>query len=220
MLVPHERYLLAFDGIEESLAGTYMCSGLTAYSALRKAGELGQDDTLALVGLGGVGLMGLQFARALFPAATIVAADINQASLAKAVELGATRVYNTAEEGVTKQVLRDSGGGVSVAIDFVGAEASLDFAQRSVAKGGKVIITGLFGGRFTIPIPMFPFRELTLAGSYVGSLAHAKDMLALVQAGDVNPIPVERRALACAGESLDDLRAGRVVGRIVRDCQA
>ncbi len=219
VLVPQARYLLAFDGIEEGLAGPYMCSGLTAYSALRKA-KLGPGDTLAIVGLGGVGMMGLQFARALYADVDIVAADIDEARLQTALSQGAVRVYETAQEGAAKQLLRDSGGGASVAIDFVGAEASLDFAQRSVGKGGQVIITGLFGGRFSLPIPMFPFRELTVAGSYVGSLAHAREMLDLVRAGKVEPIPVERRALDRAGESLDDLRAGRIVGRVVLDCQA
>jgi D-arabinose 1-dehydrogenase-like Zn-dependent alcohol dehydrogenase len=219
VLVPHPRYLLAFDGIEESLAGPYMCSGLTAYSALRKAGWLGNGDTLAIVGLGGVGMMGLQFARALYPDADIVGADIDDASLQVALQQGAARVYNTTDKDAGKQLLRDSGGGAAVAVDFVGAETSLTFAQRSVAKGGKVIIVGLFGGRFSLPIPMFPFRELTLSGSYVGSLAHAGEMMTLVKTGQVNPIPVQRRALERASESLDDLRAGRVVGRVVLDCQ-
>jgi D-arabinose 1-dehydrogenase-like Zn-dependent alcohol dehydrogenase len=220
VLVPHTRYLLTFDGIEESLAGPYMCSGLTAYSALRKAGALAEGDTLAIVGLGGVGMMGLQFARALYPNADIVGADIDEASLQAALQLGAARVYNTADKDTGKQLLRDSSGGAAVAIDFVGAEASLTFAQRAVAKGGKVVIVGLFGGRFSLPIPMFPFRELTLSGSYVGSLAHAGEMLELVKTGKVKPIPVERRALERASQSLDDLRAGRIVGRVVLDCQA
>ena len=218
VLVPDAKYLLQFDGIEEGMAGTYMCSGLTAYSALRKAGDLGKGNTLAIVGLGGVGLMGLQLARALFPHAEIVGADIDDATLQAAIQLGAARVYNTADEVAGKQLIRDSGGGTTAAIDFVGAEATLTFAQRSVAKGGKVIIVGLFGGRFSLPIPMFPFRELTLSGSYVGSLAHATELLELAKAGKVSPIPVEHRALHRASESLADLRQGRVVGRVVLDC--
>lgn len=219
VMVPHARYLLAFDGIDEKLAGPYMCSGLTAYSALRKVGALGSGATLAIVGLGGVGMMGLQFARALYPEAQVVGADIHAASLEAGTRLGAERVYDTSDKDAGKQLLKDSGGGAVAAVDFVGSEASLNFAQRSVGKGGKVIIVGLFGGRFAMPIPMFPFRELTLSGSYVGSLAHAQEMLALVKAGKVEPIPVEHRTLAQASESLDDLRAGRVVGRVVLDCQ-
>ena len=84
-----------------------------------------------------------------------------------------------------------------------------------VAKGGAVIVVGLIGGTFTIPVAMFPLRALTLMGSYVGSPAEAVEMLALVKAGKVAPIPVETRGLDQASRSLDDLRAGKIVGRVV-----
>jgi len=84
-----------------------------------------------------------------------------------------------------------------------------------VAKGGAVIIVGLIGGSFTIPVPMFPLRALTIMGSYVGSPAEAREMLALVKAGKVAPIPVEARGLDQASRSLDDLRGGKIVGRVV-----
>src|SRR5262249_18340500 len=81
--------------------------------------------------------------------------------------------------------------------------------------GGAVVIVGLIGGSFSLPVPMFPLRALTIMGSYVGSLAEARDMLALVQAGKVAPIPVELRPLEATNAALDDLRAGQVVGRVV-----
>jgi D-arabinose 1-dehydrogenase-like Zn-dependent alcohol dehydrogenase len=62
---------------------------------------------------------------------------------------------------------------------------------------------------------MFPLRALTVMGSYVGSPAEAREMLDLVKAGRIAPIPVETRPLAETGRSLDDLRAGRIVGRVV-----
>ena len=71
VLVPHPRYLLDTEGVPEGLAATYMCSGLTAYSALRKAGPLGAGEHLVIVGLGGVGMMGLQFARFAFGPETL-----------------------------------------------------------------------------------------------------------------------------------------------------
>ena len=102
------------------------------------------------------------------------------------------------------------GGGVGAAVDFAGSDKSLDFAQGAVAKGGAVIIVGLIGGSFSIPVPMFPLRALTIMGSYVGSPAEAHEMMALVKAGKVAPIPVELRPLEQTSRSLDDLRAGRV----------
>ena len=84
-----------------------------------------------------------------------------------------------------------------------------------MAKGGAAIVVGLFGGSFSMPVPMLPLRAITLMGSYVGSTAEAREMLDLVKAGKVAPIPVEKRPLSETSRSLDDLRAGKIVGRVV-----
>jgi D-arabinose 1-dehydrogenase-like Zn-dependent alcohol dehydrogenase len=218
VLVPNPQFLLDSEGIEEGLAGTYMCSGLTAFSALKKVAPLGAGQTIAIVGLGGVGYMGLQFARALFPEARIIGVDINDDTLKSASENGADMVFNSSDPAAAKQIIKESGGGIEASIDFVGAESSLNFAQRIVGKGGKVVVVGLFGGRFSMPIPMFPFRELSIIGSYAGSLPHAIEMLDLVRQGLVVPIPIEKRPLAQAENTLGDLRQGKIVGRVVLEC--
>ncbi|HWE20284.1 MAG TPA: zinc-binding dehydrogenase, partial [Hyphomicrobiaceae bacterium] len=92
---------------------------------------------------------------------------------------------------------------------------SLSLAQSVVAKGGAAIVVGLIGGSFTLPVPMFPLRALTVMGSYVGSPAEAREVVDLVKAGKIAPIPVETRPLEETSQSLDDLRAGRIVGRVV-----
>src|SRR6188474_3095534 len=73
VLVPHPRYLIDYAPLSAALAGAYMCSGLTAFSALKRIAEHAKRGPVLLVGLGGVGMMGLAFARALFPHAPIVA---------------------------------------------------------------------------------------------------------------------------------------------------
>ena len=78
-----------------------------------------------------------------------------------------------------------------------------------------MVIVGLFGGGMAMPIPMFPFRALTIGGSYVGSLAEAEAMMELVRAGKVDPIPVREAPLSSANDVLTDLRDGKVVGRVV-----
>lgn len=214
VLVPHPRYLIEAHGIDTRLAGSYMCSGLTAYSAIRKAGRyLPESGSLMIVGLGGVGMMGLEIARALTDARKY-AADVVAAKREVAVSLGAAAAFDPKGPDARKAVLREAGA-MNAAIDFVGSEASLNFAQSVVGKGGAVIIVGLMGGKFSLPVPMFPLRELTLAGSYVGSLAEARELMALVRAGRIRPIPVDERPLARANSALDDLRAGSVTGRVV-----
>ncbi len=215
VIVPHPRYLLDYTGIQDGLAATYMCSGLTAFSALKKLGDVPRGETIAIVGLGGVGMMGLQFARALFPDNKIVGADIDPNKLQAAKGAGADEVYDTSDADAVKAVIGDTGGGVYGAVDFVGAEPSLNFASSIIRKGGYVVVVGLFGGGFSTPIPMFPMRQMGILGSFVGSLEETKEMLALVQAGKIDPIPVEPRPMTQATQTLNDLREGNILGRVV-----
>ena len=217
IIVPHPRYLLDCEGIPAGLAATYMCSGLTAYSALKKMGQPSPGDQLAIVGLGGVGMMGLQCARALFPDTPINAVDVDDNKLQTALDNGATAAYNTNEQNAAKQLLKTTGG-LLATVDFVGSESSLGFANRAVRKGGKVIIVGLFGGAFSMPIPLFPLRAISLIGSYVGTLSETRELLELAKTGRLQPIPIEKRPLSQANQTINDLRAGRVLGRAVLSC--
>jgi len=214
VMVPHPRYLIDFGNVPASLAGTYMCSGLTAFSAMKKLGSVGKNDPVVIVGLGGVGMMGLQFAKALFGTAPI-AVDIDPGKLDAAARAGAGLVLRANDPDALKQLMAATGGGAFAAIDFVGSEASLQFATSAVRKGGKVVIAGLFGGGFAMPIPMFPMRAISIAGTYVGTLGEANDMMALVKAGKVQPIPVATRPLSAASDTLNDLRSGKILGRVV-----
>ncbi|MCC6918556.1 MAG: alcohol dehydrogenase catalytic domain-containing protein [Alphaproteobacteria bacterium] len=213
VLVPHEKYALDFGKADPALAAAYMCSGLTAFGALKKIGKPTKSDPIAIVGLGGVGMMGLQFARAMFDC-PIIGVDVDPAKLEAAKAAGASAVVNSREDGALKKFLGETGGAYA-AVDFVGSEASFAFAQGCVRKGGKVVIVGLFGGAFTMPIPLLPMRAISIAGSYVGSLPETHEMLALVKAGKIDPIPVTRRKLSEATRTLDDLREGKIVGRVV-----
>src|SRR5262252_7002353 len=214
VLVPHPRYLLNADGIAPEMAGALMCSGLTGYGAIKKALPFLRAGPLLIVGLGGVGMMGLQFARALTDKPIFVA-DIDGKKRTAALAAGAAEAFDPADAGARKAIVKATGGGVGAAVDFAGSDKSLNFAHGPVAKGGAVIIVGLIGGSFSLPVPMFPLRALTIMGSYVGSLAEAHEMIALVEAGKVAPIPVELRPLAETSRALDDLRQGRVLGRVV-----
>jgi D-arabinose 1-dehydrogenase-like Zn-dependent alcohol dehydrogenase len=214
VLVPHPRYLLDVEGIAPEIAGPLMCSGLTGYGAIRKALPYLRLGPLLIVGLGGVGMMGLQFARALTDAPILVA-DIDAAKCEAALKLGAREAFDPADAGARKAIAKASGGGVGAAVDFAGSDKSLSLAQSVVAKGGAAIVVGLIGGSFTLPVPMFPLRALTVMGSYVGSPAEAREVVDLVKAGKIAPIPVETRPLDATSRSLDDLRAGRIVGRVV-----
>lgn len=214
VVVPHPKYLLDYTGVPADLAGCYMCSGLTAFGALAKLGPVADGAAIAIVGAGGVGMMGLRFAKALFPTARIFAADVDPAKLEAAKQAGADEVVDCSDAQAVRTVLKTTGG-VFGAVDFAGTEGSLGFATGVLAKGGKAVVVGLMGGGFAMPIPLFPIKAISIIGSYTGSLRDAEEMLALVKQGAIAPIPVETRPLDQANQALDDLRAGAVVGRVV-----
>jgi D-arabinose 1-dehydrogenase-like Zn-dependent alcohol dehydrogenase len=213
--VPHPKYLLDATGVAEGLAATYMCSGITAYSALKKVRDAVPGESILIVGLGGVGMMGLQFARALFPEQKILGADIDAKKRDAAMAAGAAGVYDPAAPDIVKKLKSETGGGVAAAVDFVGANASMAFANGSIRRGGSIIVVGLFGGKFSTPIPLFPQRPFSIIGSYTGSLGETAEMMKLVRAGKIAPIPVETRPLTDANRTLDQLRDGKIVGRVV-----
>ena len=214
VMIPDPKYLIDYGNIAPALAATYMCSGLTAYGALKKVPTLGPKDEVLIVGAGGLGMMAIQFAKEMFGKGPLVA-DIDAGRLQAAMGAGAKATYNTTEPDALKKLMADTEGGAVASIDFVGSESSFGFANQSVRRGGRVIIVGLFGGGMSMPIPMFPFRAITIGGSYVGSLAEAEAMMALVRAGKVDPIPVKEVPLASANQVLQDLKAGKVIGRVV-----
>jgi D-arabinose 1-dehydrogenase-like Zn-dependent alcohol dehydrogenase len=215
VLVPHPKYLLDATGVPEGLAATYMCSGITAFSALKKVRNVFEGESIAIVGLGGVGMMGLQFARAMFPDKKIIGCDIDPAKLESAKAAGAFAVYNSKDADSLKQLKLDTGGGVAAAVDFVGSTPSLNFANGAIRRGGEIVVVGLFGGKFATAIPSFPGRPFSIVGSYTGPLGETREMMELVRAGKIKAIPIETRPLDQANKTLDQLREGTIVGRVV-----
>ena len=215
VLVPHARYLFDPGPAAPAPAATCACSGLTAYGALRKvAARDAPTPQLLVVGLGGVGMAALSLAPSVLDA-EIIAADVDAAKRDAAAVRGAAATVDAAAADAAKQVRRRTGGGAAAAIDFVGSAQSAAFALGALAPGGTLIVVGLFGGALELSLPLLPLKQLTVRGSYVGSLAEMAQLMALVRAGAVPPLPIDERPLAEAQAALDDLRAGAVLGRVV-----
>ncbi len=214
VLVPHPRYLIDYAPLSASFAGALMCSGLTAYSALKRLLDHAKRGPALLVGMGGVGMMGLSIARAMFPHAPIVA-DIDAGKREAALRAGAAAAFDPADPEARRAIVKSTGGGVFAAVDFVGSDKSLAFASGALAKGGKVVITGLLGGNFATPVAMFPLKAMTIEGTLTGTLEETNEVMALARAGKIAAPPIAERPLGEAQAALDDLRGGRVVGRVV-----
>lgn len=214
VVVPHQRYLVEYGALTEAQACTYACSGLTAFSALNKLGPLASGDPLLVIGAGGVGLSGIRLARRLLDQAPIVAeVDRGKWDLARAA--GAGDVIDPGADGALKALIKSTGGGVAAAIDFVGAGATFAFGHGALRKGGRLVCVGLLGGATPVVPAMLALKAVSVLGSYVGSLAELQQLMALAADGGLPELPVTPQPLATASQALDDLRAGKVRGRIV-----
>ena len=211
VLVPDPKYLLDAGGIDDAFAATLACSGLTAYSAAAKLPPLGARDRVAILGCGGLGMIGISVLRAK-GAKHIVACDIDDAKLAAASKQGAKETVNTRSPDSGQKLQ-----GIAAAIDFVGSPATAALGIGALRKGGRYVLCGLYGGELVHPLPPVAQRAIGILGSYVGNLQELKEVVALAKKRKLKAAPVETRPAAEANAALEDLKAGRVVGRVVLD---
>jgi D-arabinose 1-dehydrogenase-like Zn-dependent alcohol dehydrogenase len=214
LLVPHPRYLIDAEGIDPVWAATLACSGLSAYSAVSKLQPIPGDEWVAVVGAGGLGLAAIGMLRALGHE-RIIAIDLDEARLAAANEAGAAVTLNPRAADASRLLRELARGALYAAVDFVGSSATAELGLAALRKGGKLILVGLFGGELPISIAGAILRAVTIRGSHLGSLAELELVVGLARAGKIKPIPLQTRPLAQVSRTLDELKAGGIVGRVV-----
>jgi propanol-preferring alcohol dehydrogenase len=212
--VPHARYLVPIGTLAPARAATFACAGIAAYGAIRKLPPLAATDHVAVVGCGGVGMMAVGLLSATTPA-RVVAIDPDAAKREAALRNGATLAFDPSPPDAPKAISKACGFDIAAAIDFVGSETSSALSVNLVRRTGQVVIVGLFGGEFRVPVPMFPLKSLQVTGSYVAGLNDLRDLIALAQRVALPEIPLDLRPLQEVNQALRDLAQGRVVGRVV-----
>ena len=216
VIVPHPRYLLPHDGVPQALAATYTCSGITALSALKKARDhVGPDDHLVIIGAGGVGGSAVHIAPAVIAGKSSSPISTRRSARTPA-RWAPSRRSTTPPPTRSSRSCRRPDGGAAAAIDFVGAPETMSFGINVLRKGGKLVMVGLYGGSCPVSTVLFPFKMMSVEGSYVGTLDDLRELLALGKAGKVPPIPIETRPADQATQALSDLKSGgKVRGRVV-----
>lgn len=210
--VPFANALIPIGDLTPGLGALAMCSGLTAFSSLKKIGAAAPDRPVLLVGMGGVGLMAMALAKSVI-SNPIVCVDIDPHKREAALKCGADEAIAPDAEAWVEIAARR--GAAAAAIDFVGAPATFSFATSALMRGGKYIIVGLFGGATSVSLASLALRPISITGSYVGRLDEAEQLIALLRSGAINPPPMDSRPLAQANAALTDLRAGNIVGRVL-----
>ncbi|HXZ52562.1 MAG TPA: alcohol dehydrogenase [Burkholderiales bacterium] len=216
VLVPHPKYLIDAGGIEESFAATLSCSALTAYSAINKLPAPGPKDWFAVLGCGGLGLIAVSVFKAK-GVKNVIACDIDEAKLAAARRLGAKLVLDTRAPDAGQKLVQLAQGNLAGAIDFVGMPATAQLGIGALRKGGRYVLCGLFGGELVYPLPPIAQRAIGIVGSYVGDLQELREVVALAKKKRLKPSPIETRPADEVNRTLDQLKAGHILGRVVLD---
>jgi D-arabinose 1-dehydrogenase-like Zn-dependent alcohol dehydrogenase len=214
VMVPHPRYLFDIGDIPPEKAAPLACSGVTTYGALKKVGPTLTTEPVVIIGAGGLGLMCIALHKAMGGHSAIVV-DIDASKREAALKAGATTVIDGAAPDAAAQVIAATNGGAWATIDLVGSSATARLGIDSLIKGGKLIIVGLYGGDITVSLPPFPMRAITVQGSYTGSLNEIGELIELVKRTGVPPVPIATRPLDDVNAVLGELRAGKIVGRVV-----
>lgn len=214
LVVPHPRYLIDADGIDPAWAATLSCSGLCAYSAVSKLGPIPREEWVAVMGAGGLGLSAIAMLRA-SGHERIVSLDIDGAKLGAAQGAGAAATVDIRDSGAASRLQRLAGKSLYGAVDMVGSTETARLALDSLRKGGHLVLVGLYGGEIPLSPAATIMRALTIRGSHLGSIAELRDVVALARSGRLRPIPIELRPWSEVNRTLDELKAGAVVGRVV-----
>ncbi|MGM0559685.1 MAG: alcohol dehydrogenase [Pseudomonadota bacterium] len=214
ILVPSARYLVDITGLNPARAAPLTCSGLTTYSALRKFGARLETVPTVIMGAGGLGLMALALMQRMGAAdAIVVEPDARRRQAA--LDAGASAALDPNDENAAQAIRKAVDGQLLSVLDLVGSTASLTLALDLLDKGGQVVVVGLMGGDINLSIPYLPMRALSICGSYNGNLSELQALVELVRKTGLPELPVACRPLHEAQAALDDLRSGKVVGRIV-----
>ena len=187
----------------------------TSYHAITKRAQVRPGTTVALVGVGGVGLHALQMAR--LAGAWVVAIDVSEARLELARSLGADAVVD-ARRGPFHDAVRKltDGQGVDVVLEFVSNETTLTSSYQSLRRAGRLVFVGYTP---QLPLPVMPHElvrnEIEIVGSRANTKQELQETMDLVARGRVKPIVDRVIPLAEIESAFEALRDGRPLGRNV-----
>jgi alcohol dehydrogenase len=202
-------------------AALFGCAVLTGAGAVFNTARIEAGARIAVVGLGGVGFSSLMAAIAA-GAREVIAVDVLPAKLERALELGATQVFDARDPEVVAQVKAATGGGVDYAFEMAGAVPALELAYRITRRGGTTVSAGLPNPAALWPLQAVSMiaEERTIKGSYIGSCVPSRDVprfVAMFRAGrlPVDQLLSETIRLDEINPALDRLARGESVRQVI-----
>lgn len=202
-------------------AALFGCAVITGVGAVIHTARVRGGSSVAVVGLGGVGLNALLGAK-LAGAREIVAVDINPEKLSFAEKLGATAVFHAGDSDSVEKIKTFTDGGVDYAFETAGAVKAMQTAYRITRRGGMTVTTGLPdpSHEFSFPQVTLTSEERTVKGSYMGSCVPSRDIPNFIRLYQQGRLPVGRLltdtiSLDQINEGFDRLASGEVLRLVV-----
>lgn len=186
------------------------------YHAVMNRAGVRAGQTIAIYGLGGLGLSAVQIAAVAGARVIAIARTKQRRELAR--ELGATWLIDPNDGEVSAQIRTVTDGlGVHAFIDLVGIEGSADQGVLSCRKGGRVVVVGYFVPRLNAGMMRLVYDEVSIMGSRSSTREELLEAMALVGQGRIQPVIGAQLTLDQVNEGLDQLAGGAVIGRAVVD---
>jgi propanol-preferring alcohol dehydrogenase len=188
-----------------------LCAGVTTYKGLRET-EARAGEWVAISGIGGLGHVAVQYAKAM--GLLVVAVDIVADKLALALELGADAIVDAGASDAAEQVRKITGGGAHGVLVTAPSQAAFAQSIAMARRKGTVSLVGLPPGDFPTPIFDVVLKRITIRGSIVGTRRDLDEAISLAAAGKIRT-QVSREPLEAINDVFARLAAGTVQGRIV-----
>ena len=204
------------DGADLMGLAPVLCAGVTVYRGLKRS-MARPGQWVAVFGIGGLGHLAVQYARAM--GLQVAAIDVADDKLRLATSLGAEMVVNASSEDPARTLKKALGGGTHAAIVTTPAGIAFDQAVRSLRPSGTcsfIGVPGRDGDRLPVSIGRIINGELSLRGSNVGSRLDLAEAIRFAVEGRVK-VKVERQPLRAVNQVLERMRRGELVGRVVLD---
>jgi alcohol dehydrogenase len=202
-------------------AALFGCAVLTGVGAVVNTAQVRAGASVAVIGLGGVGLASLLGARAA-GARHVIAVDLMDAKLELAKSLGATHTFNAGNSDCIDQIREATAGGVEYAFELAGSVRALDLAYRITRRGGTTVTAGLPPPTATFALPPVNLvaEERTLKGSYIGTCVPSRDIPRYIELYRQGRLPVDRLMsgklkLEEINQGFDLLHEGKAVRQVV-----
>lgn len=216
------RSLVAVDPeLPLTIAALFGCAVLTGVGAVVNTARVSPGSSVAIIGLGGVGLAALLGA-AMAGASRIVVADLSKEKLSLATELGATDAFDASSSTAADEIRETTKGGVHYSFETAGSIKAMELAYRITRRGGTTVAVGLTppGAMVSLPQVNIVAEERTIKGSYIGTCVPVRDIpsyIALYQRGKlpVDKLMSGRLGLNDINLGFDLLREGKAVRQVI-----